>query len=140
MFIFFVLTGITTGFSLIVLPSSGALSTSVSKAIFNYTNWTLIWTILFVYSIQTSVFAVFFGQFFQRRNYLFSDTCSISIRHLYFSSIGQIARSCCMDCHIHRLLSYSTVRRSIFPLSIPQCWTTILPSSSTTIRTTRWFV
>jgi uncharacterized membrane-anchored protein YitT (DUF2179 family) len=67
MLIYFVLIGVVTGLSMLVLPSSGATSNSVSKALFNYTNWTVIWTILFVYSIQVSAFAVLFGQFFKRR-------------------------------------------------------------------------
>ena len=49
------------------MPRSGAGRFSVSKALFNYTHWTLIWTILFVYSIQVSAFSVLFGQFFKRR-------------------------------------------------------------------------
>jgi len=52
---------------MLVLPSSGARKNSVSKAILNYTHWTLLWTILFVYSIQVSAFSVFFAQFFKRR-------------------------------------------------------------------------
>jgi amino acid transporter len=67
MLIYFVLIGVVTGLSMLVLPSSGARANSVSKALFNYTNWTVIWTILFVYSIQVSAFAVLFGQFFKRR-------------------------------------------------------------------------
>jgi hypothetical protein len=66
MCIYFILTGICTGLSFVVLQSSGARWNSVSKAIFNYTHWTIIWTVLFVYSIQVSAFAVFFGQFFKR--------------------------------------------------------------------------
>jgi hypothetical protein len=57
--------------SLLVFKSTGTLWNSASRALFNYTHWTLLWTILFVYSIQVSAFAVFFGQFFQRRNSLF---------------------------------------------------------------------
>ena len=61
------LIGVMTALSLVVLPSSGARVNSVSKALFNYTDWTLLWTILFVYSIQVSAFSVLFGQFFKRR-------------------------------------------------------------------------
>jgi hypothetical protein len=68
MFIYFILTVACTGLSSVVFTSSGARWNSVSKAVFNYTHWTLLWTILFVYSIQVSAFAVFFGQFFQRGN------------------------------------------------------------------------
>jgi hypothetical protein len=68
MFIYFILTGISTGLSVVVFPSSNARWNSVGKAVFNYAHWTLIWTILFVYSIQVSAFAVFFGQFFKRGN------------------------------------------------------------------------
>jgi len=68
MFIYFILTGISTGLSLVIFKSSGARWNSVSKAVFNYSHWTLIWTILFVYAIQVSTFAVFFGQFFKRGN------------------------------------------------------------------------
>jgi hypothetical protein len=67
MMIFFILTIIVTALSLVVLPSSGSRANSVSKAIFNYTHWSVIWTILFVYSIQVSAFSVLFGQFFKRR-------------------------------------------------------------------------
>ncbi|CAF3881561.1 unnamed protein product [Rotaria sordida] len=66
MCIYIVLSSILTGFSVLVLPSSNTTSTSVSKAVFNYAHWTLIWTILFIYSIQLSTFSVFFGQFFSR--------------------------------------------------------------------------
>ncbi|CAF0914028.1 unnamed protein product [Rotaria sp. Silwood1] len=66
MLIFFILTTVVTGLSMIVLPTSGSRKNSVRKAIFNYTHWTLIWTILFVYSIQVSAFSVLFGQFFKR--------------------------------------------------------------------------
>ncbi|CAM4944466.1 unnamed protein product [Rotaria socialis] len=65
MLIFFVLSGVVTGLSIMVLPSGNAGNNSVRKAIFNYAHWTLIWTILFVYSIQVSAFSVFFGQFFK---------------------------------------------------------------------------
>jgi hypothetical protein len=68
MCIYFILTAACTGLSLVVFKSSGNKWNSVSRAVFNYTNWTLLWTILFVYSIQVSAFAIFFGQFFQRRN------------------------------------------------------------------------
>jgi hypothetical protein len=67
MLIYFVLIGVVTGVSMAVLPSSNARANSVSKALFNYTNWTLIWTILFVYGIQVSTFSVLFGQFFKHR-------------------------------------------------------------------------
>ncbi len=67
MLIYLVLIGVVTGLSMIVIPSSGARRNSVSKAMFNYTHWTVIWTILFVYSIQVSTFSVLFGQFFKRR-------------------------------------------------------------------------
>ena len=73
MCIYFILTGIVTGLSMIVLPSSNATRTSVSKAMFNYTHWTLIWTILFVYSIELSAFSVFFGQLFKRRKFFFTQ-------------------------------------------------------------------
>ncbi|CAF4147319.1 unnamed protein product [Rotaria sp. Silwood2] len=66
MLIFFILSAVVTGLSMIVLPTIGTRKNSVRKAIFNYTHWTLIWTILFVYSIQVSVFSVLFGQFFKR--------------------------------------------------------------------------
>jgi hypothetical protein len=67
MIVYIVLIAIVTGFSMLVLPSSGARFNSVSKALFNYTHWTVIWTILFVYSIQVSAFSVLFGQFFKSR-------------------------------------------------------------------------
>ncbi|CAF2071729.1 unnamed protein product [Rotaria magnacalcarata] len=66
MFIYIVLCSLLTGLSVLVLPSSNATSKSVDKAVFNYTHWTVIWTVLFVYSIQLSTFSVFFGQFFSR--------------------------------------------------------------------------
>ncbi|CAF3425854.1 unnamed protein product [Rotaria socialis] len=66
MFIYIVLCSLLTGFSVLVLPSSNATSKSVDKAVFNSTHWTVIWTVLFVYSIQLSTFSVFFGQFFSR--------------------------------------------------------------------------
>ncbi len=65
--IYVVLSGIVTGLSLVVLPSNAFRTNSVSKALFNYTHWTILWTILFVYSIQVSAFSVLFGQFFKRR-------------------------------------------------------------------------
>jgi len=67
MLIYFILSGVVTGLSMVVLPSSNSRPGRVSKALFNYTNWTVIWTILFVYSIQVSAFSVLFGQFFKRR-------------------------------------------------------------------------
>ncbi|UJR36716.1 hypothetical protein I4U23_029432 [Adineta vaga] len=66
MIIYFVLTSVVTGFSMLVLPRSNNSRNSVSKALFNCTHWTVIWTILFVYSIQVSTFSVLFGQFFKR--------------------------------------------------------------------------
>ncbi len=69
MCIYFVLTGVVTGLCMVVLPSSNTTRNSVSKAIFNYTDWTVLWTILFVYSIELSTFSVFFGQLFKRRKY-----------------------------------------------------------------------
>jgi len=65
--IYFLLSSIITVLSLIVLPSTRFRTNSSAKALFNYTHWTLLWTILFVYSIQVSAFSVFFGQFFKRR-------------------------------------------------------------------------
>ncbi len=67
MLIYIILIGVMTGLSMIVMPSSGSRTNSVSRGLFNYTQWTLLWTILFVYSIQVSVFGVFFGQLFKRR-------------------------------------------------------------------------
>ncbi|CAF1233873.1 unnamed protein product [Adineta ricciae] len=66
MSIYFVLTGVATGLSMIVFGSTGTRATSVTRAVFNFTHWTLLWTILFVYSIEVSTFAVFFGQLFKR--------------------------------------------------------------------------
>ncbi|CAF3684827.1 unnamed protein product [Rotaria sp. Silwood1] len=66
MCVYVVLSSILTGFSVLVLPSSDTTSKSVGKAVFNYAHWTLIWTILFVYSIHLSSFSIFFGQFFSR--------------------------------------------------------------------------
>ncbi|CAF0732489.1 unnamed protein product [Adineta steineri] len=57
---------VVTGLSMLVMPSSGARVNSISKALFNSTHWTVLWTILFVYSIQVSTFSVLFGQFFKR--------------------------------------------------------------------------
>jgi hypothetical protein len=88
MCIFFVIVGIVTGLSMLVLPSSGTTQNSVSKAIFNYTHWTVIWTILFVYSIELSTFSVFFGQLFKRRMYSYFIELTISISH---SFAGQIS-------------------------------------------------
>jgi hypothetical protein len=67
MLIYFILIGVVTGLSMVVLKSTGFRTNSVSKGLFNYTHWTVIWTILFVYSIQVSAFSVLFGQFFKRR-------------------------------------------------------------------------
>jgi hypothetical protein len=102
MLIYFVLIGVVTGLSMLVMPSSGARKNSVSKALFNYTHWTLLWTILFVYSIQVSAFSVFFGQFFKHgkieKKYRFVDSiylvciCSIT---------SKIARICCMGNNIY---------------------------------------
>ncbi|UJR09005.1 hypothetical protein I4U23_013254 [Adineta vaga] len=66
MCIYFVLTGVSTGLSMIVFGSTGTRWNSVNRAVFNYTHWTVLWTILFVYAIQVSTFAVFFGQLFKR--------------------------------------------------------------------------
>ncbi|CAF4262993.1 unnamed protein product, partial [Adineta steineri] len=66
MIIYFILSSVVTVLSLVVLPSSNSKPGRVSKALFNYTHWTVIWTILFVYSIQVSAFSVLFGQFFKR--------------------------------------------------------------------------
>jgi len=66
MLIYFLLTIGVTLLSLIQLPKSDT-KFSVKKAVFNSTNWFLLWTVLFVYSIQVSSFSVFFGQFFKRR-------------------------------------------------------------------------
>ncbi|CAF2937617.1 unnamed protein product [Rotaria sp. Silwood2] len=59
MFIFFILTCISTGLSKVPLKGSSSAWNSASKAVFNYTHWTVLWTVLFVYSIQVSTFAVF---------------------------------------------------------------------------------
>jgi hypothetical protein len=67
MLIYFILSGVVTGLSKAVLPSSHARVNSISKAIFTHADWTVIWTILFVYSIQVSAFSVFFGQLFKHR-------------------------------------------------------------------------
>jgi hypothetical protein len=67
MLIYFILTIVVTALSMVVLPSSGSRRNSVSKALFNKTHWSVIWTILFIYSIQVSAFSVLFGQFFKRR-------------------------------------------------------------------------
>lgn len=56
---------------MIPLTHPNKIQNSVTKAVFNYTDWKVLWTVLFVYAIQTSVFAVFFGQLFKRRNILF---------------------------------------------------------------------
>ena len=67
MMIYFVLVAIVTFLSLLVIPSTRFRLTSVSKALFNYTHWSVLWTILFVYALQVSAFSVLFGQFFKRR-------------------------------------------------------------------------
>ena len=67
MCIYFVLTGVVTGFSMLIFSNATLQNGSISKSLFNNTHWTLIWTILFVYSIQVSAFTVFFSQFFKRR-------------------------------------------------------------------------
>ena len=67
MVIYVVLIVVVTSLSMLVLPRSGSRKNSVSKALFNYTHWTVIATILFVYAIQVSSFSVLFGQFFKRR-------------------------------------------------------------------------
>ncbi|CAF2146243.1 unnamed protein product [Rotaria magnacalcarata] len=64
MCIFFVLTCIATLLSKVGIK--GTTDTGVSKAVFNGADWTVVWTVLFVYSIEVSVFAVFFGQLFKR--------------------------------------------------------------------------
>jgi hypothetical protein len=63
MVIYFVLTGICTGLSVV------SFSSSAKKALFNEVHWTVIWTVLFIYSIQTSTFVIFFGQLFKRGEY-----------------------------------------------------------------------
>ncbi|CAF5167082.1 unnamed protein product, partial [Rotaria magnacalcarata] len=69
MCIFFVLTCIATLLSKVGIK--GTTDTGVSKAVFNGADWTVVWTVLFVYSIEVSVFAVFFGQLFKRRKISF---------------------------------------------------------------------
>ncbi|CAF4761381.1 unnamed protein product [Rotaria magnacalcarata] len=64
MCIFFVLTCIATLLSKVGIK--GTTDTGVSKTVFNGADWTVVWTVLFVYSIEVSVFAVFFGQLFKR--------------------------------------------------------------------------
>jgi ATP-binding cassette subfamily A (ABC1) protein 3 len=90
MLIYFVLIGVVTGLSMLVMPSSGARKNSVSKALFNYTHWTLLWTILFVYSIQVSAFSVFFGQFFKHgkieKKHRFGD----SIYFIFVAILAQL--------------------------------------------------
>ena len=66
MCIYLVLTCITTGLCSVVFPPLNSDWNSVSRAVFNYTHWTVVWTVLFVYSIQVSMFAVFFGQLFKK--------------------------------------------------------------------------
>lgn len=68
MFIFFILTGVATGLSKVAMKGSSESWNSATKAVFNYVDWTVLWTVLFVYSIQVSTFAVFYGQFFKRSN------------------------------------------------------------------------
>jgi hypothetical protein len=80
MLIYLVLIGVMTGLSFVVIPSSGARVNSMTKSLFNYAHWTLIWTILFVYSIQTSAFSVFFAQCFTRRK---RENKDIIINSLY---------------------------------------------------------
>jgi len=65
MCIFFVLSCIATLLSKVAISGSSSTS-NVKKAVFNDIDWTVVWTVLFVYSIQVSTFAVFFGQFFKR--------------------------------------------------------------------------
>jgi len=60
MLIFFILTLVSSGLSVVSLSSDGP------KAVFNYVDWFVVFTILFVYSFQVSTFAVFFGQIFKR--------------------------------------------------------------------------
>lgn len=74
MCIFVVLTSLVTGLSFLTLPSSSKRPNSVHKSIFSLTHWTLVWTVFFVYSIHTSAFSVFFGQFFKRRKYTIFKT------------------------------------------------------------------
>ena len=140
MFIYFILTCVCAGLSVVVMAKSGTQATSVSKAVFNYSHWTLIWTILFVYSIEVSAFIVFFGQLFKRRNFFLILAYSILNHFLLSSSIGKTSRCRYLDRHIHWLLSHSTCRTSIFSVLSSQCWTTLLHSSFTTIWTTKWSV
>jgi thiamine transporter ThiT len=51
---------VSTALSVVSFSSNG------KKAVFNSVHWTVLWTILLVYSIHVSTFAVFFGQFFKR--------------------------------------------------------------------------
>ncbi len=91
MLIYFVLIGVVTGLSMLVFPSTGFRSNSVSRRLFNYTNWTVIWTILFVYSIQVSAFSVLFGQFFKRRKREKKHISSL-ILFIYFVFIALLAK------------------------------------------------
>jgi hypothetical protein len=137
MCIYFVLTSIVTGLCMLVLPSSNATRTSVSKALFNYTHWTLIWTILFIYSIELSTFSVFFGQLFKRRKY----SCFIEyIIYQFLSFIGQIFRFYTVGLDFYWFLSWSTSRRSIYNVSISQYWSSVLFTSCSTIWTQEWLV
>jgi len=87
---------------MLVIPSSGARVNSVSKGVFNYTNWTVIWTILFVYSIQVSAFSVLFGQLFKHRK----NEKKYSLVHFIdlfciCSLTSKITWLCCLGNNIH---------------------------------------
>ena len=120
-----------TGLSLAVLPSSGARFNSVSKALFNYTDWTLLWTILFVYSIQVSAFSVFFGQLFKRRK---KSRGGEEVHHLLIvfvcSTVGKTHWILRVGDNDDRLLFQCTSWPSVLPVSFPQCWTSLLHTSS----------
>ena len=140
MFIYFILTCICAGLSVLVLPKSRDVVINQSKAIFNYAHWTLIWTILFVYSIEVSAFAVFFGQLFKRRIYFSIVAYSIRDYFLSCSFIGKTSRCSCLDHHIYRLLSCSTAGTKICSLPVSKHWTALLHSTSTAIWTSKWLV
>ncbi|CAF1607738.1 unnamed protein product, partial [Adineta ricciae] len=66
MLIYVILISIVIGLSVISIPSSQQRQTSIARAIFNSTHWTLIWTVLFIYSIEISAFSICFAQLFKR--------------------------------------------------------------------------
>ena len=137
MSIYLILTSVVTALSMVVLPSANSRPGRVSKALFNYTHWTVIWIILFVYSIQVSAFSVLFGQFFKRRtkSQIDCDTRFERFFSLFFSITGQTHWFCGMGYHFHWFLSRCISCHSLYLMYLSQHEFDVLSSNCSSVWT-----